>query len=66
MDVENFDYTLKYINLNGVTLNIDERLQLKLSLAQLQQDLSLDSVLLWGKIVGKYSSISLSDEYRNG
>jgi len=66
MDVENFDYTLKYINLNGVTLNIDERLQLKLSLAQLQQDLSLDSVLLWGKIVGKCSSISLSDEYRNG
>ena len=66
MDVENFDYTLKYINLNGVTLNIDERLQLKLSLAQLQQDLSLDRVLLWGKIVGKCTSISLSDEYRNG
>ena len=42
MDVENFDSTLKYVNLNGVTLNIDERLQLKLSLAQLQSDLKLD------------------------
>jgi hypothetical protein len=35
MEVENFDYTLKYINLNGVTLNIDEKVQLKLSLQQL-------------------------------
>lgn len=42
MDVESFDYTLKYINLNGVTLNIDERLQLKLALSQLQSDLGLD------------------------
>jgi hypothetical protein len=31
MDVENFDYTLKYINLNGVTLNIEERLNIKLA-----------------------------------
>jgi hypothetical protein len=35
MEVENFDSALKYINLNGVTLNIDERIQLKLSLGQL-------------------------------
>ena len=53
MDVENFDYTLKYINLNGVTLNIEEKLQLKLSLSQLQSDLNLDNILFWGKIIGK-------------
>ena len=52
MDVENFDYTLKYINLNGVTLNIEEKLQLKLSLSQLQSDLNLDNILFWGKIIG--------------
>ena len=33
MEVESFDSCLKYINLNGVTLNIDEKLHLKLSLA---------------------------------
>lgn len=53
MDVENFDSTLKYVNLNGVTLNIDERLQLKLSLAQLQSELKVDKVWFWGKIIGK-------------
>lgn len=52
MDVENLDIALKYINLNGVTLNIDERLQLKLSLGQLQADLKLDQIFLWGKING--------------
>jgi len=52
MDVENFDSTLKYVNLNGVTLNIDERIQLKLSLGQLQCDLKVDKVWFWGKITG--------------
>lgn len=52
MEVENFDYTLKYINLNGVTLNVDEKLQLKLSLGQLQSELALDNISFWGKIIG--------------
>lgn len=53
MEVDSFDYTLKYVNLNGVTLNIEERLQLKLSLGQLQCDMKLDTVYFWGKIIGK-------------
>lgn len=53
MDAENFDYTLKYINLNGVTLSIDEKINLKLALSQLQSDLNLDSIIFWGKIIGK-------------
>lgn len=32
MNVEEFDKLLKYININGVTLNIEERMQLQLSL----------------------------------
>lgn len=56
MDVENFDYTLKYINLNGFTLNVDEKLQLKLSLAQLQSDLNLGSLVFWGKITGNHTA----------
>ena len=53
MDVETFDSTLKYVNLNGVTLNIEERIQLKLSIGQLQCDLKVDKVWFWGKITGK-------------
>jgi hypothetical protein len=52
MEVESFDYTLKYINLNGVTLNVDEKLQLKLSLGQLQSELALENIFFWGKIIG--------------
>jgi hypothetical protein len=32
MDAESLDYTLKYINLNGVTLNVEERMNIKLAL----------------------------------
>ena len=62
MDVENFDSTLKYVNLNGVTLNIEERIQLKLSLGQLQYDLKVDKVWFWGKINGnrmKYNTLKV-------
>jgi radial spoke head protein 9 len=52
METESFDSCLKYINLNGATLNIDERLNLKLSLGQLSSELKLDQVFFWGKIIG--------------
>ena len=55
MDAESLDSSLKYINLNGVTLNIEERLHIKLSLQQLQNDLHLDQVFFWGKIIGKFN-----------
>jgi hypothetical protein len=32
MEIEKFEKHLKYVNLNGVTLNIEEKLQLKLAL----------------------------------
>lgn len=66
MDVENFDSTLKYVNLNGVTLNIDERMQLKLSIGQLQCDLKVEKVWFWGKITGKYNFKSISYRNRQG
>jgi hypothetical protein len=31
MDSETLERDLKYINLNGITLNLEERMQLKLS-----------------------------------
>lgn len=53
MDVETFQEHLKFVNLNGVTLNIDERMQLSLAFAKLQNDLKLDNLSFWGKIIGK-------------
>jgi len=62
MDAESLDSSLKYINLNGVTLNIEERLHIKLSLSQLQNDLHLDQVFFWGKIIGNPLELT---PYRN-
>ncbi len=53
MEVENFNSHLKYVNTNGVTLNIEERMNLDLALQKLQNDFSFDETLFWGKIIGK-------------
>ncbi len=44
---------LKYINTNGLTLNIEERMNLDLSLQKLQLDFNFEELLLWGKVTGK-------------
>jgi hypothetical protein len=45
---------LKYINANGLTLNLEERMNLDLSLQKLQIDFAFEELLLWGKVTGKY------------
>jgi hypothetical protein len=45
---------LKYINANGITLNLDERMNLDLALQKLQLDLGFEELLFWGKINGKF------------
>ena len=45
---------LKYIEQNGNTLNIDEKMQICLAIKQLRIDLNVKSVKLVGKITGKY------------
>jgi len=45
---------LKYINANGITLNLDERMNLNLSLQKLQLDFGFEELLFWGKVNGKY------------
>lgn len=47
---------LKYINANGLTLSIEERLNLDLALQKLQLDFAFEELLLWGKVTGKYYS----------
>lgn len=45
---------LKYINANGLTLSLEERMNLDLSLQKLQLDFSFEELLLWGKVTGRY------------
>lgn len=52
MEISNIDTHLKYINANGVTLSVDERMNLNLSLQKLQLDFNFEELLFWGKISG--------------
>jgi hypothetical protein len=53
MDIEEFETLLKYVNINGVTLNIEERMNLQLAFQTLKNDITADELLFWGKINGK-------------
>ena len=53
MEVENISTHMKYVNANGVTLSIDERMHLDLALQKLQIELGHEELLFWGKINGK-------------
>jgi hypothetical protein len=53
MEVENLESHLKYVNTNGVTLNIDERLNLDLALQKLHLDFNFEELLFWGKVNGE-------------
>jgi len=55
MEVSKLSSSLKYIESNGCTLNIEERTQLDLAFETLRNDLpSRDTTLyFWGKIRGK-------------
>jgi radial spoke head protein 9 len=43
---------LKHINLNGVTMSIDELLHFNLSIEQLRSEFKLDHAFFWGKVIG--------------
>jgi hypothetical protein len=53
MEIEQLSNHLRYLNCNGVTLNIDERLNLDLALKKLQIDFDFEELLFWGKVNGK-------------
>ena len=57
MEVDQIANHLKFINCNGVTFNLEERLNLELALAKLQNDFNFEEILLWGKVTGNKFSI---------
>lgn len=56
---------LKYINSNGLTLSIEERMNLDLALQKLHLDFGFEELLLWGKINGKLHFSNVTDLLMN-
>ena len=52
MEVLDFSEEIKNFKHNGVTLNLDERMQLEMSLNELQCKAECEELLFWGKITG--------------
>ena len=61
MDLSRLSNELKYVEINGVTLNIDERTRLDLGCMELANDIKTTKMCFWGKIRGKSAtSINIS------
>ena len=53
MDLSKLGSELKYIEINGVTLNIDERTRLDIGCLELANEIKNNKIYFWGKIRGK-------------
>lgn len=54
MEFKQLSNNLKNLAPNGVTLNIEEKMQTMLALTQLQGEMNFEELLFWGKVEGKY------------
>ena len=52
MDILDFSEEIKNFRHNGVTLNLDERMQLEMALCTLQAKIETEELVFWGKIEG--------------
>jgi hypothetical protein len=48
---------LKYLTDHGVTLSMDERMQMQLAMTELCDKIEFEETTLWGKLTGRYSHI---------
>ena len=53
MEVSRLSNDLKYVEINGVTINLEERSRIDLACMQLDSDVNQGSIYFWGKIRGK-------------
>ena len=53
MDISKLGAELKYVEINAVTLNIDERMRLDLGCMELANEIKVNKMFFWGKIRGK-------------
>ena len=57
MEVSRLSNDLKYVEINGVTINLEERSRIDLACMQLDSDVNQGPIYFWGKIRGKYSVV---------
>ena len=53
MEVSRLSNDIKYVEINGVTINLEERSRIDLACMQLDSDVNQGSIYFWGKIRGK-------------
>ena len=53
MEVSRLSSDLKYVEINGVTINLEERSRIDLACMQLGSDVNQGAIYFWGKIRGK-------------
>ena len=56
VEVNRLSSDLKYVEVNGVTINLEERSRIDLACMQLNADVNEGSIFFWGKIRGKLRS----------
>ena len=59
MEYKALSVNVKNLAPNGVTLNIEEKMQVQLALTQLQGEMNFEELYFWGKVEGKYSLIQM-------
>lgn len=52
VDTLDFSEELKNFSHNGITLNLDERMQLEMSMMSLRSKIDGDELHFWGKVTG--------------
>ena len=52
MEVSRLASDLKYVEINGVTINLEERSRIDLACMQLASDVNQGKIFFWGKIRG--------------
>jgi hypothetical protein len=45
---------MKYVEINGVTVNLEERSRIDLACCQLEADINQGTIYFWGKVRGKF------------
>lgn len=54
MEASRFHTDMKYLASNGVTLNVEERMNVSLALMTLGCEIPFEQLFFWGKIEGKF------------
>ena len=62
MDSKKFSSEFQYIERNGCTFNMEEKMKLGLAIGELRSDLNLTHCFIVGKVTGK---LTISDFFSN-